>query len=64
MTSSAERHIETMDTIEAIEECYRLGWTDGLPVVPPADYMDTHSDREFPGHGYSVTGGLIVTGRL
>ena len=38
MTSSAERHVETADTIEAIEECFRLGWTDGLPVVPPADY--------------------------
>ncbi len=29
---------EASDTIEAIEECYRMGWTDGLPVVPPADY--------------------------
>ena len=38
MTSSAERHVETADTIEAIEECFRMGWTDGLPVVPPADY--------------------------
>ena len=38
MTSSAQRHLETADTIEAIEECFRLGWTDGLPVVPPADY--------------------------
>ncbi len=32
------RIVEASDTIEAIEECYRLGWTDGLPVVPPADY--------------------------
>ena len=23
------------DTLEAIERCYDLGWTDGLPVVPP-----------------------------
>ena len=23
------------DTLDAIEECYRRGWTDGLPVVPP-----------------------------
>jgi hypothetical protein len=22
-------------TLDAIEECYRRGWTDGLPVVPP-----------------------------
>ena len=23
--------------LEAIERCYELGWTDGLPVVPPTD---------------------------
>ena len=23
------------DSLEAIEKCYQLGWTDGLPVVPP-----------------------------
>ena len=22
---------------EAIERCYELGWTDGLPVVPPTE---------------------------
>ena len=40
MTTAGERSRleERSDTIEAIEECYRLGWTDGLPVVPPADY--------------------------
>ena len=40
MTTSFERSklVEASDTIEAIEECYRLGWSDGLPVVPPADY--------------------------
>ena len=40
MTSGVERSsiVEASDTIEAMEECYRLGWTDGLPVVPPADY--------------------------
>ena len=25
------------DTLEAIERCYELGWTDGLPVVPPTE---------------------------
>ena len=25
------------DTLDAIEECYRRGWTDGLPVVPPTN---------------------------
>ena len=23
------------DVFQAIEDCYQLGWTDGLPVVPP-----------------------------
>ena len=26
------------DAIEAVERCYELGWTDGLPVAPPTDY--------------------------
>ncbi len=26
---------EWEDVVEAIEKCYQLGWTDGLPVVPP-----------------------------
>ena len=30
--------VEESDTIEAIEECYRRGWSDGLPVVPPVEY--------------------------
>ena len=29
--------IEFEDPIQAIEKCYELGWTDGLPVVPPTD---------------------------
>ena len=29
------RQVEWDDAIEAIEKCYELGWTDGLPVVPP-----------------------------
>jgi hypothetical protein len=38
------RH-EVPDTLEAIEYCYRQGWTDGLPVVPPTqervrDFLD------------------------
>ena len=40
MTTGSERskQVETSDTLEAIEECFRLGWSDGLPVVPPVDY--------------------------
>ena len=29
------RQVEWDDVTEAIEKCYELGWTDGLPVVPP-----------------------------
>jgi len=29
------RHAVWADALEAIETCYELGWTDGLPVVPP-----------------------------
>lgn len=29
------RQVEWDDATEAIEKCYALGWTDGLPVVPP-----------------------------
>ena len=34
-TESSEIGIEWDDPIEAMEQLYRLGWTDGLPVVPP-----------------------------
>src|SRR5687767_13291926 len=37
-TTARPKLIETSDSIDAIEECYNLGWSDGLPVVPPADY--------------------------
>jgi hypothetical protein len=29
------RQVEWDNVVEAIETCYELGWTDGLPVVPP-----------------------------
>ena len=34
-TQSAADGIAWDDPIEAMEALYRLGWTDGLPVVPP-----------------------------
>ena len=34
------------DALDAIEQCYRLGWTDGLPVVPPTE----HRVSEFLEH--------------
>ena len=30
--------VQWSDVFEAVERCYELGWTDGLPVVPPTDY--------------------------
>ena len=35
MVSTDLRNVEWGDVVEAIERCYELGWTDGLPVVPP-----------------------------
>ncbi len=37
MTSGAKDLVQTEwdGVIDAIERCYELGWTDGLPVVPP-----------------------------
>ena len=37
MASSVKEVVEAEweDVAEAIEKCYELGWTDGLPVVPP-----------------------------
>ena len=37
-TTPRSREVEASDTLEAIEECFRMGWSDGLPVVPPVDY--------------------------
>ena len=38
---------EWEDAVEAIERCYGLGWTDGLPVVPPT----AERVREFLDYG-------------
>ncbi len=37
MTTGLTEIVETEweDVVQAIERCYELGWTDGLPVVPP-----------------------------
>ena len=51
------RSIEFDDPIDAIERCYELGWTDGLPVVPPSadrvqrfvDYAGRPSDETLGG---------------
>ena len=41
--------VEFSDTVEIIEECYRLGWSDGLPVVPPVEYK-VREMLELSGH--------------
>ncbi|HYB73708.1 MAG TPA: hypothetical protein VED18_10065, partial [Candidatus Sulfotelmatobacter sp.] len=35
----APEGIDVDDPWEAIEACYREGWTDGLPVVPPTEAL-------------------------
>ena len=36
-----------------------------VPIVSGrTSHMETNSERDYPGHGYSVTDGLLVTGRL
>ena len=35
MSNYEIKNVEWSDVVGAIEECYSLGWTDGLPVVPP-----------------------------
>ena len=37
-THTPELDIEWDDPIEAMEQLYKLGWTDGLPVVPPTHH--------------------------
>ena len=47
MVDQAQRAsvVEYPDSLDAIEECYRRGWTDGLPVVPPtADRVEAMLD--------------------
>jgi len=34
-TSKRAPIYEIADPLDAIDECYRRGWTDGLPVIPP-----------------------------
>jgi hypothetical protein len=36
-TLTSQRHRVEGDLDDAIEFCFRQGWTDGLPVVPPTE---------------------------
>jgi len=59
------------DSLEAIEKCYELGWTDGLPVVPPtqarvAQFLDLAGLAEFdtvgeiPERRRQITAGKVA----
>lgn len=43
------RRFEVADPAEAVEFCYRQGWTDGLPVVPPTPERVSEF-LEYAGH--------------
>lgn len=43
------RRFELSDPAEAVEFCYRQGWTDGLPVVPPTPKRVSEF-LEYAGH--------------
>ena len=58
--------VEFDDPLSAIETCYELGWTDGLPVVPPTaeriqEFLDnvnlpgSHIVGEIPERRRSIT---------
>jgi len=36
-TTGETTTVQWDSALEAIERCYELGWTDGLPVVPPTE---------------------------
>ena len=44
--------------LEAIERCYELGWTDGLPVVPPTEDLVRRMLATY-GEDPSISLGLI-----
>ena len=63
--------VEWEGPIEAVERCYELGWTDGLPVVPPTfervqeflDYAGRPADEvvgEIPERRREVTVGKVA----
>ena len=47
--TGTEQALSAEDLLDAIEECYERGWTDGLPVVPPVPSLVQrfleHTDR-------------------
>jgi hypothetical protein len=59
------------DALEALEKCYELGWTDGLPVIPPAqervaEFLESAGLRasevvgELPERRREITAGKVA----
>ncbi len=68
---TSEEHSRLRQMAEHLERCCNDLDAAGYEVISIAPivsgrtaYMETNSQRDYPGHGYSVTDGLIVTGRL
>ena len=68
---TSEEHTRLQQMADFLERCCNDLDAAGYDVISIAPivsgrtaYMDTNSDRDYPGHGYSVTDGLLVTGRL
>lgn len=72
MTDLGEtRTVQWDSALEAIERCYEIGWTDGLPVVPPTiervnEFLDaaglpaSHIVGEIPERRREITAGKVA----
>ena len=68
---TSEEHTRLQQMAEYLERCCNDLDAEGYEVISITPvvsgrtaYMATNTDAADPGHGYSVTDGLIVTGRL
>lgn len=68
---TSEEHTRLQQMAEYLERCCNDLDAAGYEVISIAPiisgrtaYMATNTDAADPGHGYSVTDGLIVTGKL
>lgn len=63
--------VQWNSTLEAIERCYEIGWTDGLPVVPPtadrvSEFLElvglpaSHVVGELPERRREITAGKVA----
>ena len=62
LTSQRTEVIGTLD--DAIELCYRRGWTDGLPVIPPTEEKVLRSLAVVDRHPSDVIGVEPIRGRV